>query len=633
MAAGATNYSVRLRMSHQYNNNGPVTSFRLDGADGFMHLPDTTMATGVTCGYRKLSGGIYQIWMTGTWVAPGTKEFDVGVTPNTSVGNFYYAAAATDAVQIASVQLSATSNPAGYVATVAATASQPAESAIFNDTSWLTTAQGTFIVEHDCWTGPLIGSGVNAVLSATRPGITAIAWSGTTSDTVSNGGSTTIGGLPTFSGSDVRLLSTSAASNTGHIKSIKFSKTRLTVADIQARTAKTVVSTATPGVLRGVSTKNRLPSVAYTTGGALLYHQVEFDMPLGNFAASALRLDFPGIVFPGAAVGNPVIVDACYLRRVTGVDESVQVFVGGSGSFTVASGAATTVVSDAISPAAFTALTQFDPLMRFKVRLRCHVATTGQNIAGSRSRYDPDGAFCIRYDPALTTPSAVSGTTAMSSSGSSPTYDDYGYCPVLVGIPVSGDPKTAFTVGDSIVEGIGSITHQGPGTYIKRACMALGIPNIEHSLVGTSQRELALSTGWTPYMKYARVLIDEMGTNNVNALLDYFTYWNIAKTTYGYDKFVRSGLTPRTTSTDGYVTELNQTAVRAYPSAVEIMMAALEKFGGLDKNFVPMSVRGVDPAKWTSTVVATADGLHQNIPGDDLMKTEFQPVMAAITVT
>ena len=166
--------------------------------------------------------------------------------------------------------------------------------------------------------------------------------------------------------------------------------------------------------------------------------------------------------------------------------------------------------------------------------------------------------------------------------------------------------------------------------------MALGVPNIEHSLGGTSQRELALATGWTPYMKYARVLIDEMGTNNVNALLDFFTYWNIAKTTYGYDKFMRSGLTPRTGTTDSYATELNQSVVRAYPSTVETMMVALERFGGLDKNYVPFAERGADPSKWIvngTANYATNDGLHQSVAADDLMKTEFQAVLAAITVT
>lgn len=636
-AAGATNYSCYLRMSNQYDNNGLRCAFRLDGTNGMLPIPDTSKLTNGQFWFRSLGGGVYLVGLTGTWVSTSNKEYVIGVSPNISPEGRNYTAVVTDAVQVYGVSIANAAAPVGYVETVAATASQAAESAIFNDTAWLTsTAQGTFVVEHDCWAGPIIGSGANTVLTATVPGKTAIAWSGATSDTVNNGGAASSSTQPTFSGSDVRLLSTSGASATGHIKSIRFYPTRLSVAELQTLTAPSPVSTATPGVLRGVSTKNRLPSVAYTTSGAVLSHQVRFQVPMGAFAASSLKLDFPGLFFPATSVGNDVLVEACYLERVTGVAESVQVLVGGSGTFTIANGAATTVVSDAILPAAFTGLTQFDASMEFWIRLRCSVTTAGHKFVGARSKHDPDGAFCIRYNPGVTTPSAVSGTGVMSYSGGIPLLDDYGYCPILVGVPVSGDPKTVFTVGDSIVEGITATTHQGPGTYIKKACMALGVPNIEHSKGGQSQREAALATGWTPYQKYARVLVDEMGTNNTNALLDFFSYWSIAKNTYGYDKIVRSGLTPVSTSSDSFVTEANQTVTRAYPNNIDTQMVELARIGTVNTNHVPFAARGVNTAKWIvngGAFYATADGTHPSVAADDLMATEFQPVLAAVSVT
>ena len=636
-AAGATNYSCYLRMSNQFNNSGVRCNFRLDGASGMVPVLDTSIATNANFWYRAMGGGVYLVGITGTWVSTGNKEYVLGVSADAMVDARHYTAVTTDSVQVYGVSIANASAPVGYVVTGAGTASQAAESAIFNDTSWLTsTSQGTFVIEHDCWSGPLIGSGANTVLSATVQGKTAIAWSGVTSDTVNNGGAASSSTQPTFSGSDVRLLSTSGASNTGHIKSIKFYNTRLSVAEMQALTSPTPASTATPGVLRGVSTKNRLPSITYTTSGTVLYHQVRFQVPMGGFAASSLKLDFPGMFFPATAAGNDVLVDACYLERVTGVAESVQVLVGGSGTFTITNGAATTVVSDAILPAAFTGLMQFDEFMEFWVRLRVRVSTAGHKFVGARSRYDPATPFCIRYDPAVVFPSAVSGTGAMSYSGSASLLDDYGYCPILVGVPVTGDPKTAFTVGDSIVEGITSSSHQGPGLYIKKACMALGVPNIEHSKGGNDQRDLALATGWTPYLKYARVLIDEMGTNNLNARLDFFTYWSIAKTTYTYDKIVRSGMTPVCTSSDSFVTEANQTVTRAYPHAIETQMAELARIGMVNTNHVPFAARGVNTAKWIvngAAFYATVDGTHPSVAADNLMATEFQPVLAAVTVT
>lgn len=637
VAAGATNYSCYLRMSNEFENNGLRCFFRLDGSDGFYPVPDTSKLTDAVFGYRKLTGGVYHVSITGTWVGTSNKEYILGVTGNALLDTRNFTAATTDAVQVYGVSITTTGGAVGYVDTVASTLTQAAESAVFNDTSWLTsTAVGTFVVEHDCWFGPIIGSGTNTVLTATVPGKTAIAWSGSTSDTVNNGGATTAGGLPTFSGSDVRLLSTSSASNTGHIKSIKFYNTRLTVAEMQALTSPTVVSTATPGVLRGASTKNRLPSVRYTTSGAALYHQVRFQVPIGSSAYSSLKLDFPAIFFPATSTGNDVIVDSCYFERVTGVAESVQVLLGGSGSFTVTNGAAATVLSDSIATASFTGLTQFDDSVEFWVRLRCRVTTAGHKFVGARSKHDPAGAFCIEYDPAVTTPSAVSSTGVMTYSGSAPASRDYGYCPILVGIPVAGDPVTMFTTGDSLTEGITASTHQGPGLYVKKACMALGIPNIEHSKGGQSHRELALATGWTPYLKYARVLADGMGTNNLNAYLDFFTYFEIAKSTYGYDKLIHFGLTPVATSTDSYVTEANQTITRAYPHAIDTFMVELAKYGLIDVNHVPMVIRGANTGKWIVTGAAnyaTSDGTHWSVAADDLMETEFQPVLAAVTVS
>lgn len=639
-AAGATQYAVRLRMSNRYNTAGPSVCFRIDGTDGEFPVLDTTIATDLTYGIDAMSDGIFRIWISAVWAATGAKEFDISTASNSNAVATFHTAQATDAFQVFGIQFGTTSRPGGYVATVAATASQAAESAIFNDTAWLTTAQGTFVVEHDCWSGPIVGSGANTVLGATVPGKTAIAWSGVTSDTINNGGSAASSTQPTFSGSDVRLLSTSGASNTGHIKSIRFYPTRLSVAEMQALTAPTVASTASPGTLRTVSTKNRLPSIAYTTSGTKLNFAGRFHMPLGNFAVSSLRLDFPNAYPDGTYAfvgpGNSITIDEIYLERVTGVAESVQVFVGGSGSFTVASGAAAAVLSDIILPAAFTGLTEFPANTEFFIRYRARVTSAGHLVVGGRSRYDTTAAFTGRYVPGDTTVSSISGTGAMSFTGGSPTIDDMGYCPILVGIPASGDPKTVFGLGDSQMEGIVSNTHQGPGLYVKKACMALGVPMLEFSKGGISQRHVELYQGWTPYLAYARVLVDAMGTNNLTALLSFSTYWGIAKTTYNYDKIIHSGPFPASGSTDLWATEANQTASRIYPHAIDTAMVELAKYGRINANHAAVAARGVNTAKWAvngAANYATTEGIHLSVAMDDLTKTEFEPILAAVSVT
>jgi hypothetical protein len=640
---GATTYSVKFRLSNIYNNDGQFVTFRLDGNYGAYPLMDTAVLTNGNYGYRLLADGLVQIWVTGTWVSTGDKEMELHLVPNLESSRSVYTGLTTDAYQVAAFQWATTNGPAGYVATGAATASQAAESAIFNDTSWLTTTQGTFVVEHDCWDGPVVGSGANTVLGAAMPGKTAIAWSGSTSDLVNNGGASTTGVQPTFSGSDIRLLATTGTTNTGHIKSIKFYNTRLTVEQLQDLTAPVVASTANPGTLRGMSTKNRLPSGLVTLSGTKLSFASRFNVPIGINPAGELVLDWPNICFPEggvnpiAATGNDLYIDEAYLERVTDVAESVQIKKSGAGTFTIPNGANTTFLTDAIAPSAFTGMTtQVAGLTDFYIRLRGHVTTSGHRLPAGRSKYDT-GAYSIVYDPAATTIPAISGTGPLSFTGGSPDLPDYGYSPILIGRFVSGDPKTTFTTGDSIVEGITSSDHQGPGLFIKKACMALGIPNIELSKGGYSQIQLDADLIWAPYMKYARILIDEMGTNNQAAMLAFWAYYTAAKETYNMDKVGRVGLFPSVSgSTDSYVTEANQTVNRASPQIADLASAEWLRHSAIDFYHYPVAERGVNQSKWKvngTPNYATADGLHPSVAADDLMKAEFQPVLDAITVT
>lgn len=635
-ASGATNYSCYLRASNEFNNNGLVGVFRLDGSDGWFPVQDATMLTGGMFWYRKLAGGVYMVGITGTWVSTGNKQVEVGVTANAAPAGLSYTAVTTEKVQMFGLSLATTPGPHGYVATGAATASQAAESAIFNDTSWLTsTAEGTFVIEHDCWSGPIIGSGANTVLAATVPGKTAIAWSGVTSDTVNNGGSATSSTQPTFSGSDVRLLSTSGATNCGHIKSIRFYPTRLSVAELQSLTAPTVVSTANPGALRTVSVDNRLPTAINTTVGSALTFKSRFRVKLGAHACSELQLDFPNIRWAGVAVGNALNIAKVSLERVTTVAEFAPVTVSASRSFTIADGANTTVLSDVILPSAFTGLTEFPANTEFWVRIEGSVTTAGHIIMGCRQ--SETGGWGRIYNPATASFSDVDGTGAITLlSGSDPGQLTQSYMPILVGKFVSGDPKTLFVVGDSIIEGTGSLGTTG--TFVNLACRNLGLPKLEMSQGGQSQLQAAATAAnWTPYLKYCRVLLDEFGTNNVNAVLDFFTYWEAAKTTHGYDKLIRLGLFPRTTSTDSWATEANQTIARAYPTTFpDLSSIQWLKYGLIDYNIDPQSVRGVNLAKWKVTGAAfysTTDGTHQSGAGNDLLAAEVEPILSAVTVT
>jgi len=648
--AGATSYSCWLQVSAEFNNGGAVYHFRIDGNEGFYFDNDNANATTVTYGWKKLSGGIYQVWITATWLATGNKQFMIGVSAKTAPEARNYAGATTQAVQVFGAQIATANGPTSYVATSGATASIAATTAAFNDTSWLTTSQGTFVVEHDCSSGPVIGSGANTIISSAGVspyGTTkvALAWSGSTSDLVTNGGSSTAGGLPTFSGTDIRLLATSGANSAGHIKRIRFYNTRLTVQQMQALTSPSMASTAQPGILRTASVDNHVPTSLNTTSGTALTFLSRFRLKLGGtgYDCSSLQLDFPNFQGIVGATGNALNITGCYLERVTGVSESVQVKVGGSGTFTVADGASGTVLSDAILPSAFTNLSTFPANMEFYVRVQGTVASAGMKIPGARQAetYTSTTGFGRIYDPAAVSFSAVSGTGAISKlSGTDPGQLTVSYCPVLVGNFVTGDPVTNFHLGDSIIEGTQNLGQTG--TFLTLCALNLGIPRIEMARGGSSQLEAENSNSyWNPYLKYCRVLWDEMGTNNQNATLSHASYWNYFRKTALGDKIVRIGLFPKASSTDSFATEANQTIVRPYPTAYpdRINLAWLAygpSQGGTDYNIDPQSIRGTNKGKWWTDGTAfygTPDGTHPSTNSTTALQSEVQPLMAAVTVT
>jgi hypothetical protein len=642
--AGATNWSMTLKMSKTNGNIGTYVYFRMDGYDGCTAYYDTTMVTDVTYRMDKLADGVWRISMTGTWVTTSAKEFWISVGRNDIQGSNSFTGTTSHKIQVWGPQVTVGNNVVGHVVTGAATASQAAETATYNDTSWLTTGQGTFVIEHDCWSGTLLGSGTNVVLSATKPGLTAIAWSGSTSDIVANGGAATTGVNPTFSGSDLRLLATSAAGNAGHVKSIKFYASRLTVEQIQALTTKVIASTATPGVLRGVSLDNYLPRQSLATSGALLYHTVRLRAKLGSYAVSELQLDFPNIWFPGTDNTNALTVQACALERSTGVSEYVPVTVGGNASFTVPIGANTTLLSDVILPSDFTGITEFAADMVFYIRLTVSVTTAGHFFpVGQTGLF---AQYAGVYNPAATTVSPVNGTGAMSVvSGTNTSFLTYVYAPLLVGKFVSGDPKTAMLVGDSIAGGTTAGAQTLGGSHYKQACAAIGMPLITFALGGWNQQQLT-TTNWHPYMKYSRILIDEMGTNNGNGWIVWFLYYYVARVTYGYDKIIKAGLLPSVSNTGDFSSEAVQPAGRAFPNTnwPEGQFAQLERFGSADRApygwadlYIQFtSVRGVDQAKWLTNGTAyytTIDGTHPSDAGYALLTAELTPILDAIEVT
>jgi hypothetical protein len=544
LPAGSTRWAVRLRMANRWDNDGPRAYLRVDGTPGGYTLDDGS-ATNVSAGLRKLANGIFHVWLTGTWVVAGAKEFEVRLLNQNHLGpvDGVWFGDASQGMEVWGAQVTATPQPVGYVKTIESTASSSAETATIADLSWFDPAQGTIVIEHDCPNGPLLGSGTNTVLTAATRGRTAIAWDGTGSTVVENGGAGTNGATPAF-GSDFKLL----PSNHGHIKRLTVYPTRADAATLRQLTTLPVVGAARPGVLRAASVDNRLPSAAQATSGVQVNFASRFRFRLGGAPLSSLKLDFANFFFGATGVGNAVVIDDVYLERATGTKESVRVTFAGANGVTLADGAAN-VLSDDIQPSRFTALREFAASMDFYVRLRGHVSTAGHKLPVSRS-YAEAVAQSFVYDSGTIT--NMAGTGALVLSGGSLTNIARGVAPVLVGVHSSGDPKTLFVTGDSLIEGTGKLV--GTGTFARRAAAALGIPVIEFSLGGRSQASISEIGVWKPYLRYCRVLLDELGTNNINQTLHFFSLWKAARDA-PMDKVMHVGLLPSTSSTDSFSTE------------------------------------------------------------------------------
>ncbi len=188
----ATRWALSFRVSDQNDNAGPIGIFMIDGTPGSYVVADTTKATNVVQGLRKLANGMFLLSMTVTWVNTANKVAKVATcNQDGSPSGAVYAAfvgATTEGFQCYGLQCITGAAPTGWVTTTSAALTQPAEIALFNDLSWFTSAKGTFIVEHDCAEGVLIGSAATAIMNAPAAGKTALAWDGSGSDLVSNGG-------------------------------------------------------------------------------------------------------------------------------------------------------------------------------------------------------------------------------------------------------------------------------------------------------------------------------------------------------------------------------------------------------------------------------------------------------------
>ena len=206
------------------------------------------------------------------------------------------------------------------------------------------------------------------------------------------------------------------------------------------------------------------------------------------------------------------------------------------------------------------------------------------------------------------------------------------YMPAVLGKYVTGDPGSWILAGDSKTYGTGDTsngTAQGvlgltramfpDATLAANAYSSwnMGSP----SGVG-SDWATGVTTRLTSYIKYAKNAIEVYGTNAITS--SFSTAIHAQLRAGGVKLIIRTSISPRTTSTDTWITEANQTYVTNWGpgGTVNTFETTMKGLVASDLTYFDfLGVRGVDPFKWVINGVAnyaTADGTHPTAAGYEL---------------
>jgi lysophospholipase L1-like esterase len=423
------------------------------------------------------------------------------------------------------------------------------------------------------------------------------------------------------------MLATSGATNVGHIKSLAYYPTRLTVAQIQALTVPASTAPAA-GTYRVAAQRNVMQNTTLAIPGTNPKQAFVWPATIGSGDRTKLRVSVGNWSLADATgdtnTGNSIIIESAVLT-LTSTGEFTPIFWGGLRSNTLADGLVK-LNSDDILPSAFPSLTAggvMPNLSAFQVKGIVKPSAAGGKIPTGRWGNET-GCQCIQFDAAVTTVSTVDAIGNFTLvSGTAFTTSTKGFSFVLEGPFVSGDPTTYVGYGDSIVEAVGAALVAG-GTWFNNAATTLGAAYLQSALGGQSQIMFWKSVNINSYVGLGSVLMDNTGTNTQGGVMYYpLPYYNARQA--GVRAIVRPSLNVRSTSTDNWATNGNQTASLVYPDSDSIALQALANAGFVDLYYKMNAVRDTGD-KWLTNGVAqtyTPDGVHQQAAGNSLMASEL----------
>lgn len=271
---------------------------------------------------------------------------------------------------------------------------------------------------------------------------------------------------------------------------------------------------------------------------------------------------------------------------------------------------------------------------------------------------DVSNSQAVTYLSSSTTPSSTDVDGVYTATGTAFTTLTTTFRPVVLGRPASSSGIYFAAIGDSIGSDVGDITQNGVGGRgsIQRAMWNNGVyPFACINMCRGSGRQPLFTTGtkWRSYLSYANVLIDELNTNDVTdgtALetiqTNQVSLWNLAKSA-GISRIYRTTLMTRCSSSDSYVTLVNQTPAANFGptysgsllKSVNDWYATKESDGTITK-VISLSdmVDATEPNKWKTTTgssigLMNADTVHPNTQGHKVMAGYIRAAVEPIVMS
>ncbi|NIJ89434.1 lysophospholipase L1-like esterase [Xanthomonas campestris] len=330
---------------------------------------------------------------------------------------------------------------------------------------------------------------------------------------------------------------------------------------------------------------------------------------------------------------------------------------GGQQSTTLSDGA-NDVTSDALVPADF-GLQSFarGSLAYVKLLVMFDSASASFLCNSSARAVSQSGARVAWFDPTVTTSSDVYAAGQWSATGTAVASRSNGYVPKLIGRHAAA-AKVWITLGDSISQGTGDngSTNRVAGLgWMSRATRdaadtdASQVAYMSMAVHGSASTLPVADARFATLAKYATHATVMYGTNDIGNSGNGTTLavmqsrlgavYSLLRNN-GIQKILAGHLLPRTTSTDSWATEANQTYSggaggwdgTGIPAQLNAWLTS-QVGTGVDAIQHWQSIRGSDELKWLvngSANYGTTDGTHPTTVAYGLMATDIRAQMAAL---